>query len=402
MKKRYDQIRSINPKTGRNINRAIILNAIREKQPISRTRISEITELNKSTVSNIVTTLLKEDLVKEEVARNSEIGRNPLALSIRRGKNYVGAINIDSNRATLAIVDIDGSVEEKLTIDTDAKNPAVFIGRCLDELKKMHARSHPKVLRGIGISVAGIVDSTHSKVLYSSNLGWRDLNVGSIVQEHSPDIELITVENDAKASALAELIMGKHGMAASNSIFLSIGPGIGAGIVVDNHILSGSSHAAGEYGHMTLIEGGIQCSCGNKGCWEMYASDRATIDHYLALKAMGKSSETKISVDDLIDAAINGKTEALEALRRTAKYIGLGIAIIIRTIDPQDIIIGGSITRAWDIIQPVILETVDRRGFFGQDRKAIIHPTSLTDNPPLLGAAALSIRKMFTDYRIVL
>ncbi len=402
MKKRYDQITSINPKVGRNINRAIILNAVREKQPISRTKISEITGLNKSTVSNIVTSLLKEDLVEEEIVKNQVVGRNPLDLSIKREKNFVGAIYIDSVHTTLAIVDIDGTLINKVMIETRPDDPKAFIGYCLDSLKKMHHNFHSRTLRGIGISVAGIVDSAHSRVVYSSNLGWQDLDIGSIAQQNCPEIELITVENDAKASALAELVLGKHGIASSNFIFLSIGTGIGAGIVVDNHILSGSSHAAGEYGHMTLIEGGEPCSCGNKGCWEVYASDRATINFFLRRNGTARSHGEKIGAEDLIALALEGNAHALEALRRSAEYIGLGIANIIRTIDPQNIIIGGSVIKVWDTIYPVIMDTVYKRGFFGKERNTFILPTSLTDNPPLLGAAALSIRKIFTDFRIVI
>ncbi len=402
MKKRYDQITSINPKVGRNINRAIILNAVREKQPISRTEISEITGLNKSTVSNIVSTLLEEDLVVEEIVKNQVVGRNPLDLSIKREKNFVGAIYIDSVHTTLAIVDIDGTLINKMTIETKPRDPKTFIPFCLDSLKKMHLKFHSRSLRGIGISVAGIVDSAHSRVVYSSNLGWQDLDIRSIAQESNPEIELITVENDAKASALAELVLGKHGITSSNFIFLSIGTGIGAGIVVDNHILSGSSHAAGEYGHMTLIEGGEPCSCGNKGCWEMYASDRATLNYYLTRSGAKDNHNEKITIEDLIGLALEGNTSAIEAFRKSAEYIGLGIANIIRTIDPQNIIIGGSIIKVWNTIYPVIMDTVYKRGFFGKQRNTLILPTSLTDNPPLLGAAALSIRKIFTDYRIVI
>src|SRR5208283_443074 len=333
MKKRYDQITSINPKVGRNINRAIILNAVREKQPISHTRISEITGLNKSTVSNIVSSLLEEDLIKEEVVKNQVVGRNPLDLSIKREKNFVGAIYIDSVHTTLAIVDIDGTLINKVMIETRPSDPKAFISFCLDSLKKMHLKFHSRSLRGIGISVAGIVDSVHSRVVYSSNLGWQDLDIGSIAQENSPEIELITVENDAKASALAELVLGKHGITSSNFIFLSIGTGIGAGIVVDNHILSGSSHAAGEYGHMTLIEGGEPCSCGNKGCWEMYASDRATLNYYLRRNGVKENHNEKIGAEDIITLALQGNANAIEALRKSAEYIGLGIANIIRTID---------------------------------------------------------------------
>jgi len=402
MKKRYDQITSINPKVGRNINRAIILNAVREKQPISRTRISQITGLNKSTVSNIVSSLLKEDLIMEEIVRNQVVGRNPLDLSIKREKNFVGAIYIDSVHTTLAVVDIDGTLMNKVMIETKSGDPKVFISFCLDSLKKMHLALHSRPLRGIGISVAGIVDSVHSRVAYSSNLGWQDLDIGSIAQEKCPEIELVTVENDAKASALAELMLGKHGIASSNFIFLSIGAGIGAGIVVDNHILSGNSHAAGEYGHMTLIEGGESCSCGNRGCWEMYASDRATILHYLNRSGSGDQRVEKIGMDDLTALAVAGNTNAIESLKRSAEYIGLGIANIIRTIDPQNIIIGGSTVKAWDIMYPVIMETVNKRGFFGKQRNTLVLPTSLSENPPLLGAAALSIRKIFTDFRIAI
>ena len=402
MKKRYDQITSINPNVGRNINRAIILNAVREKQPISRTRISEITGLNKRTVSNIVSSLLDEDLVKEEIVKNQVVGRNPLDLSIKREKNFVGAIYIDSVHTTLAIVDIDGTLINKVMIETRPRDPKAFISFCLDSLKKMHLKFHSRSLRGIGISVAGIVDSVHSRVVYSSNLGWQDLDVGLIAQENSPEIELITVENDAKASALAELVLGKHGITYSNFIFLSIGTGIGAGIVVDNHILSGSSHAAGEYGHMTLIEGGEPCSCGNRGCWEMYASDRATINYYLGRNGVKENHSEKIGAEELVALALQGNANAIEALRKSAEYIGLGIANIIRTIDPQNIIIGGSVVKVWKTIYPVIMDTVYKRGFFGKQRNTFILPTSLTDNPPLLGAAALSIRKIFTDFRIVI
>jgi len=399
VKKRYTQITSINPKVGRNINRAIILNAIREKQPVSRTKISEITGLNKSTVSNIVTSLLGEELVREEVAKNSDVGRNPIDLSIKRKRNFTGAVYVDSVDTTLAIVDIDGTVMSKKTVKTEASEAKTFIPGCLDTLKQMHLSYQNHPLKNIGISVAGIVDSAHSKVVYSSNLGWKDLDIGSIVQEHNPEVDLLTIENDAKASALAELILGKHKIASSNLIFLSIGPGIGAGIVVDNHILSGSSHAAGEYGHMTLVEGGEECTCGNKGCWEVYACDRATLRYY---SHFDQGSHNGIGIDALADLALAGDKNAVDAFRKSGEYIGLGIASIIRTIDPQNIVIGGSIVKVWSLIYPVIMDTVYRRGFFGEQRNTVILPTSLTDNPALLGAAALSIRRIFTDYRITL
>ncbi len=402
MKKRYNQITSINPKVGRNINRAIILNAIRQQQPISRTRISEMTELNKSTVSNIVSTLLAEDLVREEVAKNREIGRNPLDLSIKRGKNFVGAIYIDSVDTTLAIVDIDGTVESKIQIKTEAHHPAEFVTHCLEKLDGLRNQFARHRFRGIGVSVAGIVDALHSKVVFAPNLGWEDLDLGKIIREQAPDVEMIAIENDAKASALAELLLGKNKINPANFVFLSVGTGIGAGIVVDNHVLSGISHAAGEFGHVTILEGGEACSCGNKGCWEVYASDRATIRRYASEKKLSAAEASHVTISEVVEMSKKKESPAESALSKTAQYLGLGIASIIRAFDPEVIVIGGAITQNWNLIYPHIMEAVNRRGFFGQRQNTTILPTSLSDTPPLLGAAALSIRKIFTDYRIAI
>jgi predicted NBD/HSP70 family sugar kinase len=390
---------SINSKIGRNINRAIVLNSIREKQPISRAKISRITKLNKSTVSSIVSNLIAEDLVAEDLDRNQEVGRNPINLRVKSGRHLVGAIYIESAKTELALVDLDGTVACNAEMRTNATSPDQFVRLCLDKLILLRKGFATHSFRGIGVAVAGIVDSMQSKVVYAPNLGWEDLELGKIIREHVPDIEMITVENDAKASALAELLLGKHRVNPTNFVFLSVGAGIGAGIVVDNHILSGSSHAAGEFGHVTILEGGELCSCGNRGCWEVYASDRATVRRYVGDK---KLTADLVTMPYIIQLAKEGDVRAGEALTKTAQYLGLGIASIIRAFDPEGIVIGGPITQSWDLVYPHIMETVNKRGFFGKQRNTTILPTSLSGNPPLLGAAALSIRKIFTDYRIAI
>jgi N-acetylglucosamine repressor len=401
-KARHGQLTSINAKVARNINRAIVLNLIRERQPISRAAISKLTGLNKSTVSNIVAGLTSEDLVTGQLSRNQEIGRNPVDLRVRTGKHFVGAVYIESSKTQLAIVDIDGQVKGMTEIKTEAQSPAEFVARCIQGVEKLRTELHAFRLRGIGVTVAGIVDSMQSKVVYAPNLGWENLDLGEIIRNLAPKIESITVENDAKASALAELLLGKHGVASSNLVFLSVGYGIGAGIVLDNHILGGNSHAAGEFGHMTIVEGGDACSCGNLGCWEVYASDRATIRRYVQDKKLSPEQSAKVLIQEVVEASNNGDQSARKEITKTGQYLGRGIANIIRSFDPELIIVGGTVTQAWDLVYPEIMETVNKRGFFGKQRNTTILPTSLTGNPPLLGAAALSIRKIFADRTIVL
>jgi predicted NBD/HSP70 family sugar kinase len=399
---RHDRIVSINAKVARNINRAIVLNSVRENQPISRARIAELTTLNKSTVSSIVESLLADDLVAEENKRGHGIGRRPIHLRVKTGKHSVGAIYIDSVKTVIAVVDLDGTIRRGEEIKTEPLHSTEFVGRCVDKLNLLRKQMHLPSFKGIGVTVAGVVDPLASKVLYAPNLGWEELDLGKVLREHSGEVESITLENDAKASALAELWFGRHNLRAVNFVFLSVGPGIGAGIVIDNHILSGSSHAAGEFGHMTIVEGGEPCPCGNQGCLEVYASDRSTVRRYATTKGLSLEQSSSITLSDIIDLAKIGDAAARESLLTSARYLGLGIANIVRTHDPEVVVIGGLITQAWDLIYPEIMETVKRRGFLGKHRNNAVLPTSLSASPALLGAAALSIRRIFTNYRIAI
>ena len=398
-KPRHEHVISINPKVVRNINRALILNIIRERQPISRAKIAQVTTLNKSTVSNIVAGLLQEDLVVEEADHSQSVGRTPINLRLKTGKHFIGTAYFDSGFTHLAIVDLDGTVRLTEDVTTNASDAQRFVIECMDELIAMRRRARLPHYKGIGVTVAGIVDAQHSKVIYAPNLGWENVDIGKIIREHCPDVPVIAVENDAKASAQAELWFGRHDPPLFNFVFLSVGRGIGTGIVVDKRVLEGESHAAGEFGHTTLIEGGNACTCGNRGCWEAYASDRSTVQRYCDTHT-ATTQNGDLTLDALIAAASAGDEAARNSVLQTGRYLGLGIANIIKAVDPEALVIGGSIRNAWELIYPAIMEIVTARAFFGRQRNTAILPSSLRSSPPILGAAALAIRKIFTDYRV--
>jgi predicted NBD/HSP70 family sugar kinase len=390
-----------NAKVVRNINRAVILNLIREKQPISRIKIARLTGLNKSTVSSIVTDLLEERLIYQEVQPDQNVGRKPINLCLKLGTNFVGGINIDSPLTRIAIADLDGSLKISSTLQTLPENPEQFIGRCVEELFVLRNRLNIAHLEGVGVSVAGIVDPVNAKVIFAPRLGWEDFEIGKPLKQLCPEEGGITIDNDARASALAELWYGKHELSLSNFVFLSVGPGIGTGIVEGKNLIYGNSYASGEFGHMTLFEGGELCSCGNYGCWEAYASDRATVRRYLARKQPDRDPSTvSIMLQDIIDQAMQSETVARDILLQAGHYLGMGIANIIKALDPEAIIIGGRITSAWEIIYPEIMQTLSQRAFFGKNRNIRILPTSLTVRPRLLGAATLALKELFTDFKI--
>ena len=391
-----------NAKIVRNINRAMILNIIRKNQPISRTKIAQMTGLNKSTVSSIVSDLLEEELVYEQINVDKNVGRNPIDLSLKLGKSLIGAVNIDSAITRFAVVDIDGSLLGESHTDTKPENPEEFITNCIEELNTLSRQLNINKLEGLGVSVAGIVDTRDLVVDFAPNLGWEDFNIGEEIRKHWPELQILAVGNDAKSSALAELWFGNQGVNLSNFVFISIGDGIGSGIVVEGKLLDGEFQAAGEVGHMILMEGGEQCVCGNYGCWERYASDSATVKRYLIEKFGSDNQQNNIIVDDIIEMSANGNELARKVLTETGDYIGLGIANIIKAIDPHAIIIGGRITQAWDIIYPQIIKEVEKRAFYGRNKNIIIVPTSLKVRPRLLGAATMAIKEIFDDYKIMI
>ncbi len=386
----------------RNINRSMILNLIRNEQPISRAKLAQLTGLNKSTVSSIVTVLLKEDLIYETANANQNIGRKPIDLYLKLGKNLIGAFSIDASLTRFAIVDIDGSILTTSSISTEPQDSTKFIEKCLAELRKLTDYLKIDNLKGLGVSVAGIVDADNLIVNYAPNLGWEDFDIGKVIKDLWPGLQILTVGNDAKCSAQAELWFGKHQTELSNFVFLEIGPGIGSGIVVENKVLDGEFHASGEVGHMVIYEGGELCTCGNHGCWERYASDRATVNRYI-VRIYRESEQTgKTTIDEIIDLAEKGDEIARDVLGQTGYYLGLGISNILKAIDPQAFILGGRIIQAWDIIYPEIDRIVKKRAFYGEKKNILILPTSLQVKPRLLGAATYAIKKIFDDYKIMI
>lgn len=399
-KLRHGQVTNFNSKVVRDLNRSVILNLIREQQPISRARIAQLTNLNKSTVSSIIGSLLSQRLLEERLAKRGSVGRSPINLRLKTGDHLFGAIYFDSVTTKIAIIDIDGTIKQAMDLRTEALHPERFVVRCVGELSSLRQQNGLPAFKGIGVTVAGIVNTGQSKVVFAPNLGWEDLDLDKIIRECCPDVSTITLENDAKASAIAELWFGRHDIALSNFVFLLVDRGIGAAVVVDRKVLYGESHAAGEFGHMTIIEGGEPCTCGNAGCWEMYASDRATVKRYIIDKHLNGDATSRLTMDDVIEAAGHGDVPARDSLVKSGYYLGLGIANIIKSVDPSAIIIGGRVTRAWDIIYPEMQAVLTKRAFFWTKGTTSILPTSLSSKSPLLGAAALSIRKFFAEYGV--
>jgi len=397
-----DQMIGGNAKVVRSINRSGILNIIRERQPIPRIGISKLTGLNKSTVSSIVNELLDQELIYEEPLNETNVGRRPIELRLKLGKHFIGAINIDSEITRFAVVDLDGSVLKRTWLNTEKSNPVKFIKTCAEQLLVIKKELRIRDLEGIGISIAGIVDTKDSNIVEAPNLDWKDVPIGAICRDCFPNHYEIKFENDAKASALAELWFGTGEIKTiSDFVFVSVGMGIGTGIVVGRELLEGHNHAAGEFGHMTMFPRGEYCICGNYGCFEAYASDRATVQRYNRLVKNLPDHKPENFLKDVLVKVEEKDPAAIQAVNETGYYLGLGISNIVKALDPEAIVIGGRIIQAWDIIYPEIMKVVKSHVFFSIKPEIKILPSSLKIRPRLLGAATIALKEIFNDYKII-
>jgi predicted NBD/HSP70 family sugar kinase len=276
----------------------------------------------------------------------------------------------------------------------------------IDELSrriKSIVADHPAVAcQGVGVAVPGMIDPSSGKVLHAPTLGWRDVNFKDPL---SAAIQLpVHVENSGRACALAQVWATRGGAHTGDLAFVSVSDGVGVGIVVNGEILRGRHNIAGEFGHVPLSIDGPRCSCGATGCWETYISNLATLSRYFGRnpnEPQPTSTEDSLfTIEDLIARARHGDAKALAALQSTGRYLGLGLASIINSIDPGTVYIGGEVTAAWDLIESSVRAALKERALTDLTARTDIRPVSVDEHPRLRGAAALVAAPAFAAPKV--
>jgi N-acetylglucosamine repressor len=386
----------------RDMNEILVLNLVRERQPISRIDIAESTKLEGSTVSKIVARLLEDEFVYENGVgpASPQGGRKKRFLHLNPEKAYAVGVDLGPQHHEIAISDFSGRILRRTTTE-NSSDPQQALEAVARGIKKLlqSGLSQERVV-GIGISLVGLVDAKEGRMLAGENLGWgEEVPVGSILR-NALSLELpIYYDNGARLAALAEIWFGKHtSRQPQDLVFLEISEGIGAGIIIQGQLYHGSLNGAGEFGHISLDPAGAGCSCGGRGCLEVFASDQATINRYKDLcRAEGCLSEIEdeIAIEELIQRSTAGNPRAIEALRQTATYLGRGLIPIIYSVNPEVIVLGGAITRAWEIVYPEIRRVLAAQITRFYSSHVTITPSTLGDKPSLTGAIALVLVRGF-------
>ena len=376
--------------TIRDINRQIVLNYVREREPISRAEIARETDLQRSTISAIVEALETEGLIEEIGEGESTGGRRPTLLKLRTKEAIAIGVAITPTVTTVATSDLAGRVVEQKEFLTDPDADKT-LKEVITLVKEFSVRNKGSI-EAVGVSFPGLVDPPAGNVIYIPYFKWRDIPVSEVI---SAAVGLpVVIDNDANAVALAELWFGRPEVSdARDFILVLVAEGVGTGIIFDGQVYRGQRGAAGEFGHMVIgTRAPVPCSCGNRDCWEAFSSERAAIARYQKLS--GEESEPPLPFPELVDRALGGEAEAKAALIDTARCLGVGISNLVVGFSPESVVVGGEIARAWTLVEEALTETIEhsvRRGL----PSARILPSTLGNRPQLRGALSLVLAGKF-------
>jgi predicted NBD/HSP70 family sugar kinase len=393
-------VRRIHPKllkvatreTPRAINRQIVLNLLRSHQEISRAELARLLGMQRSAVGRIVSDLIGEGLVREGASGTADRGRKPTLLHLDSGGRCAVAVDVRVTRTSLVLTDLVGKAITPIrSFQTDG-DPERFAGHLAHEVHQLLA-DHPDAGRcqGVGIAFPGMLDRSGSVVVRAPALGWQDVPLREpLARQLALPVQM---ENAAKACALSLIWTARGDVPPGDMVFVSVSDGVGVGLVVGGEILRGRHNVAGEYGHVPLSIDGPLCTCGAMGCWEAYVSNLATVSRYMGRPFQPRQplppEVARITVDDVIALARKGNVRASTALLSTARYLGLGLATIVNSLDPSRIHLGGEITAAWDLIEPTVRGGLAERAIVAAAATTEIVPVAADEHPRLRGASAL-------------
>jgi predicted NBD/HSP70 family sugar kinase len=376
--------------TIRDINRQIVLNYVREREPISRAEIARETDLQRSTISVIVEALTAEGLVEEVGEGESTGGRRPTLLRLRTKEAIALGIAITPSVTTIATSDLAGRIVEQTDFPTDP-DPDNTLRDVVSLVQEFSLKNRGSI-EGVGVSLPGLVDPATGTAVYVPFFKWRDIPISRIIS-NAVGLPVI-IDNDANAVALAELWFGRPEVSdARDFILVLVAEGVGTGIIFDGQVYRGQRGAAGEFGHMVIgTQAPVACSCGNFDCWEAFSSEGAAVARYRKLS--GEDNASPFGFREIVDQAIAGDESARAALIETAHYLGVGISNLVVGFSPEAVVVGGEIARAWPLVESALKETIEhsiRRGL----PSARILPSTLGETPVVRGALSLVLASKF-------
>jgi predicted NBD/HSP70 family sugar kinase len=350
----------------------MLLRLLRAAQPISRVELARRLGVNRSTVTDIFKPLITSGLVREESGSSTDrvLGRPPVALSFNADHDFFAGVNIGIRRVQVGLGTLGGEVVNEDDFDTPA-DPAEALALVRECITRLCAVNEGRTLRMIGVSVSGMTDGGRTRIVYAPHLTWHDVAVADALRFNplggsaAPDEEAVpvVVENDATAAAIYEARLRLRDTDVNqmeNFVLVRSGTGIGVGLVLGGEVYRGAGRGeglAGEFGHMTIVAGGKSCVCGNRGCWEQYASASSAASLY-AGERMQTNGAARPRYVEIVARAEAGELRARRTLERVGEYLGIGIGNVIMGLGVPRVILSGRVVLGWKFIHEPLRKAV--------------------------------------------
>ncbi len=298
---------------------------------------------------------------------------------------YAG-IDLGGTNIKAGLVDEEGRLLRQVSIPTEAaEGRERILQNMVRAFREAIGEISPSQIEAVGVGSPGPLDHRRGIVFRSPNLaGWENVPLADEMRRRTGVVTF--VENDANAAMWGEFTAGKA-KGCNSAIQLTLGTGIGGGMVIDGRLWRGASGAAPEVGHMTILPDGPRCNCGNRGCLEVLASATATAKRYR------EATGTDISCREIHERAANGDETALEVLEETGRYLGIGIATLVNVINPDIVVLSGGLSFAADILIPAVWVEVRERAFEVMQEQLRIETAALQNEAGIVGAAMLAAQR---------
>ena len=379
----FGRIQAASSEVVRDINRRIVLNLIRTRQPISRADLARVSGLQRSTISLIVEELIAENWVLEGPTGRLPRGRRPTFLRLNDDRVIIG-IDIRPTQIMVALADVNGKFSSQEALPTPSA-PKIAIEELINRIQGLMRSCRGKKIEGIGITFPGRPNAGH--LVFAPNLKWPDVDLCTAIGKATGlEVEL---ENAANACVLAA-VWFDHMDSCRDLAVVTVSEGIGTGIWMNGQLVRGRNGMAGEFGHVPLDPDGPPCSCGSRGCWEVYASNRAALRYYHE----SISDSAGLSFADLLSRADQSDMRAVQAIERMAHYLGRGMRMIVAGLAPERILIVGDLTRSWQRFGPIIESEVHARVLASGCAPSLV-PVHEDGMARLRGTVALVLQKHF-------
>ena len=348
--------------------RYALLQIIHAAQPVSRVELARRLGIKRSRVSEIINPLLAAGVCCETSFEqvSGRLGRPPVGLTLCAERACFIGVSIGVSQTHLRVVNADGDALSEERLDTPS-DPMAAIAAIHSAIERLRAVARFHTLSAIGVTVPGPTDAGRTRLLNAPHLGWRNIAIADLLRLHDTqrlsDSIPIIVETDATAAAVYEgrrRLHVRNGGVGSDFVVVRVGTGIGVGLVLGGEVYRssgvGEGHAC-DFGHMTIAAGGKLCACGNRGCWERYASAPSVGAFYAGRRQQVRDARQP-PFSEIVLRAEGGDVRAHRALQRVGAYLGIGISNVILALGVPDIVVTGPILDGWRFIREPLREAM--------------------------------------------